>query len=333
MKFRALIWAAALCCSLELVSTGRAEVNKAEKVGEGVYFHEGDIGRKGHCNNGWIIFSDYVLVVDGNFPSGANEVIPKIRAMTDKPIRFAFNTHAHGDHAYGNRIWHEAGAVAVAHEGVLDEMKSNETGYFGDRPGRWEDLAKNRKDVADTKLHPPSLLFRNELFFEDKTQRVELLYFGVAHTRGDGWAWLPKERILFTGDACVNGPYNYVGDGNVDQWIRTLEAVRKLKPRLVCPGHGPVGGPEVLDQQLRYFVTLRNEIRKLHAAGKTAVEVKESVETLKGLIRKDDEIARYLGTMFEGQVEKIHIELGGKPFQRAADRADKHWREARLTKP
>ena len=312
-----------------------SEVNKVEKVAEGVFFHEGDLGRKGHCNNGWVVFEDYILVIDDNFPSGATEVIPKIRAVSAKPIRFAFNTHAHGDHAYGNQIWHEAGAVAVAHEGVLDEMKRNETGTFGDRPGRWEDAAKNRKDVAASKLKPPSLLFRNELILEDKSQRVELLHFGVAHTRGDGWAWLPKERILFTGDGCVNGPYNYVGDGNVESWIKTLKEVRKLNPKVVCPGHGPMGGAEVLDQQIKYFVTLRNEVEKLFKAGRSPAEVKKSIDELKGGIRKDDEIARYIGNMFEGQVEKIYVELGGAPFQSAAEKAARHWKEAsaRVVKP
>src|SRR5688500_18081232 len=86
-----------------------AEVNKVEKIGPDVYFHEGDIKGRGHCNNGWIVFEDYVLVIDGNFPSGAQEIIPKIKTITDKPIRFAFDTHHHGDHAYGNQVWVENG--------------------------------------------------------------------------------------------------------------------------------------------------------------------------------------------------------------------------------
>ena len=95
----------------------------SEKIAPDVYFHEGDIKGHGHCNNGWIIFEDYVLVIDGNFPSGAQEIIPKIKALTDKPIRFAFDTHHHGDHAYGNQIWVEQGAVPVANTGVIQEMK------------------------------------------------------------------------------------------------------------------------------------------------------------------------------------------------------------------
>src|SRR5438128_87008 len=66
------------------------EVGKVDEVAPGVYFHEGDLAKQGHCNNGWIIFDDYVLVIDANFPSGAQTIIPKIRALTDKPVRFAF---------------------------------------------------------------------------------------------------------------------------------------------------------------------------------------------------------------------------------------------------
>src|ERR1041385_4018252 len=96
-----------------ITTLARAEVNKAEQIAPGVYFHEGDIQGNGHCNNGWIVFEDYVLVADANFPSGAQEIIPKIKAITDKPIRFAFDTHHHGDHAYGNQIWVDNGVIAV----------------------------------------------------------------------------------------------------------------------------------------------------------------------------------------------------------------------------
>ncbi len=329
MKLQSLLPQAIVCLNLTLLPNLSAEVNKTEKIAPDTYFHEGDLGRKGHCNNGWIVFNDYVLVIDGNFPSGAKEVIPKIRAITDKPIRFAFNTHHHGDHAYGNKVWAENGAVAVAHEGALAEMRHYETGLFGTKPGRWEEAAASRPDVAASKLHPPSLLFRQELIFDDGTHRVELLHFGVAHTKGDGWAWMPKERILFTGDACVNGPYNYVGDGSVKDWIETLEAVKKLKPRLICPGHGPTGGPEVLEQQQRYFRVLSGEVKKLVDARKTPSEVKSAVEAIKIIVRKDDTIARYLGGMFESQVEKIYVEMGGKPFEKAAAIADKHWKQAK----
>src|SRR4051794_32915243 len=146
-------------------------VNEPEQIAPGVFFHEGDIAGHGHCNNGWIVFEDYVLVVDANFPSGAEEIIPKIKSITDKPIRFAFDTHHHGDHAYGNQIWVDQGATPVAHTGVVEEMKKYE-------PNRWNESAKSRQDVAKSKLKPPSVLFPKELFFDDGKHRVELHHFG-----------------------------------------------------------------------------------------------------------------------------------------------------------
>src|SRR5687768_1359216 len=223
-----------------------SQIGTVKELAPGVYFHEGDLVGKGHCNNGWVVFKDYVLVVDANFPSGALEIIPKIKAQTDKPIRFAFDTHHHGDHAYGNQVWVDNGAVPVAQENVLAEMRKYETGFFGGKPGRWEGEAKAREDLKTTRLKPPSLLYRDLMVFDDGTRRVELRYFGVGHTHGDGFAWLPKERILFTGDAAVNGPFNYMADGDSGTWIETLASAQKLGATIVAPGHGPSGDARVL---------------------------------------------------------------------------------------
>ena len=143
-----------------------------------------DIG-KGHCNNGWVIFEDYVLVIDANFPSGAREVIPRIRELTKKPIRFAFDTHHHGDHAYGNQVVDE-GATAVAHTGVLDEMKRLETGQFGGQPGRWEarqgarGCAQLEAEAADAAVSRHADLRRREA-----SRRAAPLRHG-AHEGGQG---------------------------------------------------------------------------------------------------------------------------------------------------
>ena len=239
-----------------------SQLNTVKELAPGVYFHEGDLRGKGHCNNGWVIFDDYVLVLDANFPSGAEEIIPKIKAQTNKPIRFAFDTHHHGDHAYGNQVWADLGAVPVAHENVVAEMRKYETGLFGGKPGRWEEAAKQREDLRTTRLKPPSLLYRDLMIFDDGTHRVELRYFGVGHTHGDGFAWLPRERILFTGDAAVNGPFNYMADGDSGTWIETLAGAQKLGAIIVAPGHGPTGDARVLEAQRQYFVALRAEVAK-----------------------------------------------------------------------
>ena len=239
-----------------------AEAAKVDLVAPDVYFHEGDISDTADavCNNGWIMFEDYVLVIDANFPAGARLIISKIRALTDKPIRFAFDTHHHGDHAYGNQVFVENGGVPVAHTGVIEEMKRYETGYYAHEPGRWEAETKNRADLKTTKLKPPSVLFSKDLVFDDGKHRVELMHLGVAHTHGDAAAWLPNERILFTGDICVNGPYNYVGDGDVGKWIGTLDAAKKLGAKIVCTGHGPRSTCAVLQDQQACFAALREQV-------------------------------------------------------------------------
>ncbi|HKX31753.1 MAG TPA: MBL fold metallo-hydrolase [Blastocatellia bacterium] len=301
------------------------EVGKVDQISEGIYFHEGNI-LQGHCNNGWIIFEDYVLVIDANFPSGALEILPKIRALTDKPIRFAFDTHHHGDHAYGNAVWNENGATPIAHSGVIEEMKKYETGYYGNTPGRWEDTAKDRPDVKASKLKPPSLIFPRELIFDDGKHRVELLHLGVGHTHGDALAWLPKEKILFTGDACVNGPYNFVADGDIEKWIATLDAARKLGAKIVCPGHGPRDAEQVLADQQKFFQTLRGRVGALVKAKKTPQQIRDSIQQIGTEMKSDARIARYIGQSLTAQAEKVYTELtGGKfPAAQKVSRAARH---------
>jgi glyoxylase-like metal-dependent hydrolase (beta-lactamase superfamily II) len=302
-------------------------VNRVDTVVNAVYFHEGDIEGQGHCNNGWITFKDYVLVIDANFPSGAQTILPKIRANTGKPVRFAFDTHHHGDHAYGNQFWVDNGATAIAHTGVLDEMKRYETGYFGGKPGRWESTAKSRPDVASSRLAPPSVLFPRELYFDDGEHRVELMHLGVAHTNGDAFAWLPKERILFTGDACVNGAYNYTGDANIAKWIATLDAAKKLGARVVCPGHGPRSDARVIDDQQMFFRQLTTHVDKLVRSGKNSREVYKSIEQIRGELTSMSSIARYVGKGLAAQVETVYHELTGEKFPddvKAAKSARRH---------
>jgi cyclase len=313
------VLAVALLAGVAYPRRVQTQIGTVKELAPGVYFHEGDLRGKGHCNNGWVVFDDYVLVLDANFPSGALEIIPKIRAQTDKPIRFAFDTHHHGDHAYGNQVWADNGAVPVAHENVVAEMKKYETGLFGGQPGRWEAEAKNRADLRATRLKAPTLLYRDLMIFDDGTRRVELRYFGVGHTRGDGFAWLPKERILFTGDAAVNGPFNYMGDGDSGAWIDTLAAAQTLSPAVVAPGHGPIGTAELLSAQRSYFVALRSEVarRRDLPADRLQAEVPAIRAALLGQHRTYID-ADPKSTGLASQVAQVYRELTGRPLPKSA---------------
>ena len=167
------------------------------------------------------------------------------------------------------------------------------------------------------------MLFSKDLFFDDGKHRVELMHLGVAHTHGDALAWLPKERILFTGDVCVNGPYNFVGDGDVGKWVVTLDAVKKLRPKIVCTGHGPRSVATVLDDQQAFFKALREQVGTLMAS-KAPEEAKGQIEAIRAAVKGNAQIARYVGDpgaddSFPSQVGKVYEELTGKKLAALAD--------------
>jgi glyoxylase-like metal-dependent hydrolase (beta-lactamase superfamily II) len=248
---------------------------KITELAPGVYFRKAQTEpRFTGCNQGWVVFKDYVLVIDANFPGQAAEVIQTIRKYTDKPIRFVFDTHYHGDHADGNPQYVKIGATVIAHERSQPLFRTKGLEGFT--------LAQkdpNRKDeYAPLEYAIPSLYFSHKLIFDDGNQRVELVFLGHAHTAGDAVAWLPKHGILFTGDACVNGAFNYTGDSNTESWIAVLSAMEELGVTHVAPGHGELGGKELLATQRRYFIELRAAIRKAIDAGQTLDQIKMEID-------------------------------------------------------
>ncbi len=167
--------------------------------------------------------------------------------------------------------------------------------------------------MAKSRLHLPDVFFADSLVFADGTHRVELRWPGVAHTRGDTLVWLPRERILFTGDVCVNGSFNYVHDSNLSGWIAALEGAKKLGPVRVCPGHGPIGGPEVIADQEEYFVQVRRGVQRLMATASTAEAIRQAAPGLAAALRRNPQIGRYVPTdhYFEAHAEKAFEEMAG----------------------
>src|SRR5215472_3715159 len=133
MKSVRLMAAAGFVALLTLafvVTRGAAQPNTLKQIAPGVWFREGDLQNQGHCNNVIIEMKDYLIVVDANFPSGARAALADAKRVSSKPVKYVFDTHHHGDHAYGNAVWTETGAITIAYSGVADEMKRYE-------PARW----------------------------------------------------------------------------------------------------------------------------------------------------------------------------------------------------
>jgi phosphoglycerate dehydrogenase-like enzyme/glyoxylase-like metal-dependent hydrolase (beta-lactamase superfamily II) len=228
----------------------------------------------GGSNNIWVVFKDYVVVIDANFPREAGDVLAAIRKTTKKPVRYVLDTHHHGDHSWGNAVWVKAGATIVAQKNCARLLRLTGPAEFA-AAGKGP---TGRKDVAASKLEVPTLIFDDKLVLDDGKQRVEFLYLGHSHTIGDAVAYLPRHKILCTGDACVNGAYNYMGQSSSASWIRCLEKMQQLDVKTVAPGHGPLAGKELLGKQKRYFLELRQQVRKAIDAGKEIADVKAAVD-------------------------------------------------------
>jgi len=295
------------------VSQGEAQPGTVKEIVPGVWFREGEIKDMGHCNNVIIEMKDYLIVIDANFPSGAELALAAAKKVSSKPVRYVFDTHHHGDHAYGNPVWTKAGATTLAHVGVAEEMRRYE-------PAGWQGSAKTRKDVAALNLstaEPPKQTFQETPFvLEDDTRRVEFHFFGWAHTRGDGFAFLPKEGVVCTGDAIVNGPYNFTGHGNTGNWPNVIRKVKALGFRHVLPGHGGAGGMEIVDGQLRFFEELNKAVETAFQQKKKMSEV-VTVENNRGkstTIKLPDAVKNWVGDGFAEQVRVRWAELAdGKP--------------------
>jgi len=250
----------------------RMQFNDVKEIAPGVFFRYSSISATdpkipfGGCNNIWVVLKDYVVVIDANSPKEAGDVLAAVKKTTDKPIRYVLDTHHHGDHAYGNAVWSKEGAKLVGSTNTARLLQVN-------GPKQWAEAAKDRKDIAESMLKVIDIPFDDKYVLDDGSQRVEFLHLGHAHTAGDAVAYLPKLRILCTGDACVNGAFNFMGHSNSAGWIRVLEKLQGLDVRLICPGHGRISSKELLTKQKRYFEELREQVRKGTDAGKKLEDI------------------------------------------------------------
>jgi phosphoglycerate dehydrogenase-like enzyme/glyoxylase-like metal-dependent hydrolase (beta-lactamase superfamily II) len=257
----------------------KLQFNEVKEVAPGVFFRYSAIGPEGSnipfggSNNIWIVFEDYVVVVDANFPKEAGDVIQAIKKTTDKPIRYVLDTHHHGDHSFGNAVFGDSGASIVAQANCAKILRVSGAKEFADagKP------PTGREDIAKSRLKVPSVVFDDKLVLDDGKQRVEFLFFGHAHTSGDAFAYLPKQKMVCTGDACVNGAFNFMGHSDSASWIRVLEKCQQLDVNLVLPGHGPPAAKELLEKQKRYFIELRQQVKKGIDAGQDFEDIKKSI--------------------------------------------------------
>ena len=286
--------------------------HRFEELAEGVYFAIGTGSMTVMSNSLVIINDDHVMLVDTSVsPAAARGLVAGIKTLTDKPIRYVFNTHYHFDHAHGNQIFGDEVEI-IGHEfvrqmlmtDVLDQ-RTNRSFTVGipaeiERMKTELDQATGAAErqriqtqlrireahwqaIQETRPTPPNVTYSDTMTLVKGGREVQLHFPGRGHTGGDTLVYLPAERIVFTGDFFVGRPGGgglpFMGDGYVEEWPASLDRLRALDFDIMVPGHGlPFGEREQIDNLEAYLRDLHTQVSALHAQGVSARDAAARVD-------------------------------------------------------
>src|SRR6478735_3253929 len=191
---------------------------------------------EGDPNTGIIIGDDAVLVADTQAtPAMAQDVIRRIREVTDKPIKYVVLTHYHAVRVLGASAY---GADQIlASQDTYDLIVERGEADKASEIGRFPRLFNNVETVPPG-MTWPTLTFRGKMTLWLGKLEVQLLQLGRGHTKGDTVVWLPQERTLLSGDLVEFDATPYAGDAYFKDWPRTLDNIAALKPKALVPGRG-----------------------------------------------------------------------------------------------
>jgi len=284
------------------------ELFQIQPVVEGVYAALAKPQYKVNCNAAIVLLSDGVLLVDTHSkPSAARGLIAQIKALTDKPVKYVVNSHFHWDHYQGNQAYpsswpagvqiisSEATRESIEYRGVprvkheittmpkeIDKLKADVAKATD--PAQKATLQENLRQAEEyfdelktMQVTLPTLTFDRSLILHDKARTVEILWLGKAHTDGDVFVYLPKEKFIATGDA-LHGWTPFLNDGYPYDWVRSLDAAEKLDFDYVLGGHGDVmRGKDKFELWKQYFTDLMAETAEVFAQGATLDEARKQV--------------------------------------------------------
>jgi len=237
--------------------------------------------------------------------SDGGVIIERLRDITTKPVRYVVNTHFHWDHWHGNEAYPAAypDAEIVTNQLTREAMVRKGLKRIQDHvrqvPGEIAQLradlaaagapARRAKLEADLRLAEsylaevnalrpalPTMAFERTMTLYRRDREIQLLHLGRAHTEGDVFVYLPKEKVVITGDAVI-GWTPYMGDGYPEDWVATLDRLAQLDFTHIIMGHGAPAGRDWLRTFREYIRDMVEAVREEVAAGATLEEVKQRV--------------------------------------------------------
>ena len=202
-----------------------------DELGPGLYGYTAE----GDPNSGVVIGDESVLVVDAQAtPAMAQDVIARIRTVTDKPITHVVLTHYHAVRVLGASGYKGAEIICsdVTRELIVERGQQD----MDSEIGRFPRLFRGKEGIPG--LTWPHVVFHKRMTLWMGRREVQIIHIGRSHTAGDTVVWLPQEKVLFAGDTVEFGAAPYCGDAHFADWPGTLGAVKALGAERMVPGRG-----------------------------------------------------------------------------------------------
>lgn len=232
---------------------------------------------EGDPNTGVIIGDDGVMVVDTQAtPLMAGRVLEKIRSVTDKPVKCVLMTHYHAVRVLGASAYEPQQVIASqdTYDLIVERGQQDWQSEFE----RFPRLFNGHETIPG--LTWPSIVFKGEMTLWMGKTEIRIMQLGRGHTKGDTVVWLPKERVLFSGDLVEYGATPYTGDAYLLDWPTTLDNVAALDPAALVPGRGDaLTTPETIKEGIggtRAFITaMYDAVKAGQEQGKALKEIYE----------------------------------------------------------
>ena len=262
-------------------------VTGLREVGDGLYAYLQPDGSWGWSNAGLVVDGERTLLIDTLFDLQLTEqMLGAMRRAVPAAasIDTLVNTHANGDHCYGNQL--VGGARIIASERTAAEMVELPPAAMAalvEQAPQMGDLGAfflncfGAFDFRGIELMLPQQTFSGELTVAVGDRKLELIEVGPAHTRGDTLVHARRERVLFSGDILFSGAHPIAWAGPVSNWIGACERILAMEPQLIVPGHGPLATRDSVRELKAYFEYLYEQARRCRAEGMTALEAARAI--------------------------------------------------------
>lgn len=257
------------------------------EVGDGLYAYLQPDGSWGWSNAGLVVDGEATLLVDTLYDLALTEqMLQAMRRAVPAAARIdtLVNTHANGDHCYGNQL--VGGARILASERTAAEMPElppaamaalvEQAPAMGEL-GAFFLECFGAFDFKGIELALPDETFSGELNMRVGGLELALLEVGPAHTRGDTLVHVPAQRVLFSGDILFSGAHPIAWAGPVSNWIAACERILAMDVETIVPGHGPLAGPDAVRELKAYFEYLYEQARACHAQGMTPLQAARAI--------------------------------------------------------